>query len=147
MQFKNFFRMPFALGTPAETVRFCVVGATTTVVYVTIILSLLKLTGLPLAPASAVAYLFAMVLNYLLQRNWTFVSKKKHSIAVPRFIFVHAIGIVINALTLQVLTVHVGLRYAVSQIVAVLLIAVWSYLALKIWVFVKGPRSGRQKRP
>ena len=132
----RFLRIRSDRATRGEILRFGLVGVSSVGVYLVIIITLMKLTPFPLPTAAVVAYMFAMVWNYLLQRNWTFRSKNKHSFVVPRFIIVHAVGIVINAASLHVLATGAGLSYVVAQVVAIVFVATWSYLVQKIWVFM-----------
>lgn len=85
--------------------------------------------------AASVAYVLTTVINYTLQRFWTFKSQRLHGEAVPRFLLMHAGGVAINAGILAALDDALSLPLLLSQLFAFATIAVWSYLLLKFWVF------------
>jgi len=85
---------------------------------------------------SAVAYAASMVVNYLLQRSFTFRSERPHRQAVGRYALVHGVGITLNAAMLEVLVGWMRFSLLIVQGAAVVIVAIWSYLAQKVWVFV-----------
>jgi putative flippase GtrA len=116
-----------------ELLRFSVVGGGSVIVY-TLTLVLFR-TFLGLLAASVVAYVCAMTINYSLQKLWAFQSDRPHAQALPRYVVIHAGGIVLNVLTLALLADTLALWLPLSQVIAFGLVATWSYFLQKFWVF------------
>jgi putative flippase GtrA len=125
-----------------EMLRFATVGGLSAVVYAATIAACVFWLDLDIALSTIPGYIASMALNYTLQKLWTFKSDARHAIAVPKYLFVHAVGIAINFATVQTLMSLAGARYLPAQVLAVALVAAWSYLAQKFWTFpVKPPAA------
>lgn len=118
-----------------EVVRFGVVGGASAVVYALTIVICVFGFGVGVAVATIPGYLASMVLNYTLQKIWTFRSDAAHITSVPKYLFVHIVGIGINYGAVEALMSLVGLHYLIAQAIAVTLVAIWSYFAQKYWTF------------
>lgn len=119
-----------------EMVRFGLMGATSAGIYFIFFIPLnLCLPG-RLWLTSSTAYLLSMVANYVLQRNYTFRSKRPHQEAVARFLVVQLAGLALNSGVLELLHGREHWSLWPAQAVAIVGVALWSYVAQKIWVFV-----------
>lgn len=125
----------------AEMFRFGVMGALSTVLYLSIMLPLKWLITAQLWLVAVIAYLLSMTVNYVLQRNITFRSNRRHQEAVTRFVVVQLIGLGMNALVLDQLVTRRHYPFWFGQSVAVVLTSIWSYGAQKVWVFMHRGRS------
>jgi len=76
-----------------------------------------------------------MTINYSFQKLWAFQSDRPHAQALPRYVVIHAGGIVLNVLTLALLSDTLALWLPLSQVIAFGLVATWSYFLQKFWVF------------
>jgi putative flippase GtrA len=124
-----------------QLARFATVGATSVVVYAATVSFCIRLLGFDVAAATIPGYLAAMVLNYALQKLWTFPSDARHVTAAPRYLFVHAIGVALNYGAVQVLMGRAHTPYLLAQAIAIAMIAAWSYLAQKHWAFAGRKRA------
>ena len=118
-----------------EVFRFALVGILSSGLYFIIISVLLMWTGLALEFTAAIAYALSMVVNYLLQRSYTFRSKRGHVKATGAYLFTHAVGLGINSGTLNILVTQFDWNIVVGLCTAIGLVACWTYLAMKFWVF------------
>jgi len=116
-----------------ELVRFSIVGGGSVIAYIVAIFFLHKI--LDLLVASVVAYCLSMIVNYFLQKIWTFRSDRSHFQTGPRYLVIHLAGIAINTLTLALLVETFLIRFALAQLIAFGLIATWSYFLQKFWAF------------
>lgn len=116
-----------------EILRFSIIGGCSVFVYTLALLFLKDEIGL--INASLVAYLLTLFVNYLFQKNWTFKSERKHINTMPRFIVIHIFGIIINSSVLYVFIFIFDLLLIISQLVAFMVVAIWSYSLQKLWVF------------
>lgn len=90
--------------------------------------------GVPLAAATAVAFLLSFVVTYALQRTVTFHSSNAVAPSVLRY----AILVIFNtfATTAIVWALDaIGLRWEIGKVVAVAATTLWNYLAYRYWVF------------
>lgn len=124
-----------------EMIRFGLMGATSAGIYLVFFVPLRWVIPSRLWLASGVAYLLSMVVNYLLQRNYTFRSDRPHQEAVVRYLVVQFVGLGLNSLVLEVAHHHLRFPLWPSQGFAIICVAIWSYLAQKVWVFVGKRRA------
>jgi putative flippase GtrA len=127
----------FSLGRPLllEMLRFGLMGATSAGIYLVFFMPMRWAFPIRLWVAATIAYLLSMVVNYLLQRNFTFRSKRPHQEAVARFLVVQLLALGLNAVMLELLTTRAKLSLWLAQGIAIVGVAVWSYVAQKVWVF------------
>ena len=123
-------------------VRFSITGLVTAMSYFTI--SFLFVAFLYMRPSFAglVSFILVLPLNYILHKIWSFRSSRLHRAALPRFIFVVVMGLVINSSVIEVLTQHTTLYFLVTQFIAVLVVIAWNYIMLRFLVF---PMAGRAR--
>jgi putative flippase GtrA len=119
----------------SEIARFGISGLATEFVY----FGLLWLSGLwqtmPMWQRATLAYLGSIVVNYALQRSFTFRSQKTHTHSGPRYILVHSVGMAINSGVLGLTVDVLKLPFLPSQVAAIGLVAIWSYIGQKRWAF------------
>ncbi len=116
-----------------ELIRFGVTGTASAGIYFLLMAGLHLALDLPVGISGMLAYGLGMIFNYLVQYHWTFRSTSAHASATIRYLVIHGVGIVCNAVALALLTPVLG--YWTSQGLAIALIAAWSYLVQKLWVF------------
>jgi putative flippase GtrA len=119
-----------------EMVRFGIMGATSAGVYLALLIPITHLLRTRLWLAATIAYVLSMAINYVLQRNYTFKSERPHQEAVTRFVVVQSIGLALNAGVLEYAATYAHWPLWMAQGAAVSCVAVWSYGAQKVWVFV-----------
>jgi putative flippase GtrA len=118
----------------SRVLRFGVVGATVAVVYIVLYLMLLSF-GVAQIQANLVAFLLAIVLQYLGQTLWTF----RRPLAVPdqlgRFLFTISLGLVVSGLITGTLGPALGWANWVSAVIVTVVLPVQNYLFFRNWVF------------
>jgi len=118
----------------AELVRFAIVGILSNIVYFSVLGGLLW-SNMTIEIAAAIAYATSMVVNYLLQRSYTFKSDKKHLHATTKYLLVQFVGMGVNSGTLHILVTQLGWPIIAGLAIALILVTCWTYLAMKFWVF------------
>lgn len=118
-----------------EIVRFGVVGGASAAVYAVTIVACIYLLDMRASISTVPAYIVSMAVNYTLQKSWTFRNDVAHMASLPKYLFVHAVGIAINYGTVEAAVTGLGAPYLPAQVVAVGLVACWSYMAQKYWAF------------
>lgn len=72
--------------------------------------------------------------NYSLNYRFTFRSKRPHNEALPRFLLMAGIGVLLNGAIVKVLTMAT-VNYLVSQVGATLTILILNFFLSKLWIF------------
>lgn len=116
-----------------EIMRFTATGGVSAGVYAVVLAFLLHQTAAH--TAAAAAYVAAMCVNYLMQRVWTFRSMRRHREALPRYLVTHAGGILLNSTILHICVDLQNYPILPVQVGALMLVAAWSFLLQKAWVF------------
>lgn len=115
--------------------RFGVSGTAGAVTFFTVLLLLVEVLGVGPTPATSVAFIIAVLQNYVFHYHFTFKSEKGHKWALPRFITASVIGFFLNVgivwLGAQVLGVH----YLLAQFVAVAFVITSNFVLAVLWVF------------
>jgi putative flippase GtrA len=140
-----------------ELARFGFVGVLSNLVYFGG-LWVLRTAALPWWVAASIAYALSMVLNYLLQRSFTFKSTRAHGEAGKRYVVAQLGGMAINSATLEILLgqraldwalgpalsgyvfalsglPELPLRVLVGQGLALVANTAYSYVTQRFWVF------------
>lgn len=89
------------------------------------------------APVAAVAGSVAgALLSYVMNRRHTFRSAGPHRRAGSRFALVAAVAASLTYLFMSLFVTVLGAPYIPAQIVTTGLVALWTFLAHKLWTFV-----------
>ena len=89
--------------------------------------------------ASTAAFYIAVVVNYFLQRRYTFRSSEPHLIAMPKFVGVSTIGAAINVLIFT--TLIQVMYYLVAQCISLLIVFFINYSVSRALIFRKKDRQ------
>ena len=131
--------MPTPSGKRASTgvafSRFALVGGIATAAQYLILIALVDLLGWGAVFASALGYAASTLLNYALNRSFTFASQRAHLAALPRFLLVAASGLAMNTGLMWVFTVGAGLYYLLAQVLATGIVLVWNFVLNSHWTF------------
>jgi putative flippase GtrA len=87
--------------------------------------------------ASVAGYIVGIVVNYSLNYGFTFQSKRRHHILVPKFLVVALTGLALNTITMSVGVSWLEIHYMLAQLIAVAIVLVWSFAANRLWVFAE----------
>jgi putative flippase GtrA len=140
-----------------ELARFGFVGVLSNLVYFGV-LWLLRTLALPWWLSASIAYALSMVLNYILQRSFTFRSTRGHGEAGRRYVVAQLGGMAINSATLEVLLGQrvldgllgaevagyvialpalpsLPLRVVLGQAIALVFTTAYTYVTMRFWVF------------
>lgn len=121
--------------TQLEFLRFATVGGLSSAAYAAVMAILVLGLDWRADNAAIPSYLCAMVPNYLLQRIWTFGSDVAHAPSIARYLLTHLTASLINWLVLNALFHGLGINFWITQVISIGVMAIWSYLLQKIWVF------------
>lgn len=85
--------------------------------------------------ASAVAFLVAVVNNFLFNRWWTFRSTGPAHVEFGKFLTVSLAGLGLNTLAFSLFRGHLGLPVLLSQLLAIGCVLPFNFLVNKFWSF------------
>jgi putative flippase GtrA len=115
-------------------VRFCVTGVLSVVADVGTLSLLHSGLGVRLLWSTIVAYAAGLLVNYSLNRNWTFQARADHRQTLIRYATMVAFNFGSTLVIVLGLT-HLGLYYLLSKLVAIALNAGINFTAGRYWVF------------
>jgi putative flippase GtrA len=119
----------------AQAVRFATVGGLGTALHYAVMAALLHGLGTGATTATGVGALAGAALNYLLNRRFTFRSRRPHAQALPRQIALIASGWLLNLALVGAL--HNGLGWPVwgAQVLSTVAVLGWNFAGSRRWVF------------
>ena len=116
-------------------IRFALVGAVGTGAHYAVLTVLVELFHVPILAATTAGFTVGALVNYTLNRRFTFASDAKHSVALPKFLVVAALGAACNALVVAWLLQQTDLHYLVVQLFATSVVLLWNFAANSLWTF------------
>lgn len=115
--------------------RYVGVGAIGTLAHYAILTVLVSLLGASPVLATSVGAVVGAVVNYILNYHFTFISQSRHSITLPRFVLVSALGLGINAGGMWIAAEQLGMNYLLAQLGCTALVLVAGFTLNKLWTF------------
>ncbi len=127
--------------------KFSLVGVVGTFVHYSVMALMIEMLGIPPVPSTAGGFLASAIVSYWLNYRVTFASAMEHRLALPRFLLVGTIGLVLNALLVGVLTGPARLHWLGAQIIATLIVLCWNFGANRVWTFGAGSTERAEAAP
>lgn len=121
-----------------QSIRFILVGTATALIYYALLYVLVESYSSAIIVASSIAYVVAILFNYIMHYQWTFNSDSPHKVAIVRFILMNTGGFFIN---LAIMSYGISLfseYYLVVQAIAMAVIVVWNFIISSLWVYKHG---------
>jgi putative flippase GtrA len=143
---------PFQRQGVQQFVKFCVVGATSTVIDAGILWFLKFSCHWSVPPAQTLSFVVAVTNGYIWNSLWTFKGRgsgKQHE-QYLKFVAVNIVGLILNLLIINgVFYALTGsspdlrptdkIHFGIAKAVAVVIASVWNFLASKLWTFKHNP--------
>ena len=96
--------------------------------------------------ANAVSFGLAVVNTFLLNKFWTFRSKRTdYTQEFVQFLIVSLIGLTLSLVGLRLL-VQLGLWYVLAKIITVAGVAIWNFSINNFWTFHCQPVDNSEKK-
>lgn len=85
----------------------------------------------PAVPASIIAFLVSLTVNYILSITWAFNAdpKKKEALKISIFFTIGLIGLALTALVIAICVHVLGIDEIVSKLIALCIVFFWNFLA------------------
>jgi putative flippase GtrA len=84
---------------------------------------------------TAVAYAASAVLNYVLQRSFTFQSRLPHAVSFSRYIGMQTTALVVNSGLMFLLVDIAALNLYAAQLMVTTLVTIMNFLLSRFWVY------------
>lgn len=115
--------------------RFAGVGAIGTLAHYVLLVMLVEMLRTNEVAASTAGATLGALVNYLLNRRYTFRSEKRHSEALTKFLIIAALGLTLNSLLMLIFVEILNIYYLLAQVLSTGLVLVWNFLGNRFWTF------------
>lgn len=95
----------------------------------------LTLLGVGPFAAMTITYAVGLAITFAGNRNWTFRHNGGLGPSSVRFLVVYGIGYFLNLLILWLLITLAGVPEIAAQLVAIIVLAVFTFVLMRLWVF------------
>lgn len=114
---------------------FFAIGLGCTLIQYFVLIGLTEYIGVVPALSSSIGYLLSATINYMLNRRFTFCSKKKHSESAPMFFVISISGLAINGGIMYLAQFFGNIHYMIAQVFSTFVILFWNFFANRSWTF------------
>lgn len=118
---------------------FTVIGALGTLIHYLVMWISIGFFGAAPIIATISGSIFGAIVNYALNKRHTFTSARAHKEALPRFLAVAALGMVINAMTVWSATSLWLWHYWFAQFLATGMVLITGFFINRFWTFREEP--------
>ncbi len=116
-------------------VRYTSIGGFATAVHYLVLIMLVEWLDLAPSLAATSGAACGALIAYVGNHRFTFGSRSRHHIALPRFLFVAALGAVLNGVIVWLGTEALSWHYLIAQVVATFVVLLMSYHFNRTWSF------------
>lgn len=114
--------------------RYLLVGAAATALQF-IILQLAVLIGEKPLIGSILGYALSAILNYYVNRKWTFGYSGSHAVAIAKFTIIAGLGLLANTIVFYYTVMH--MHYILAQIFSTISAIAINYTGNAYWTFTR----------
>ncbi|MBU1202651.1 GtrA family protein [Patescibacteria group bacterium] len=125
----------FAKENNKQIAKYATVGLTAGVVDFSILFILTDLAGWHYLVSATFSFILSALVNYTLNRIWTFRSNGKRRKQLPVFFIIATLGLLINNNMMYISVEHWGFHYLVAKILASALVTFWNFFGNKYFTF------------
>lgn len=116
-------------------IRYAGVGAVGTAAHYVVLVALVEGAGATPVPAAIAGSIVGALVNYVLNRKYTFASRRAHRTALPRFLAIAGSGVLLNAAVVAGLLAVTSVHYLTAQVIATGVVLVAGFVANRRWTF------------
>ena len=124
-----------AAGMHSKLLKYGIVGMFGAFLHFIALILLVEAAGVAPVPASIAGFVLTVIVQYGLNRRWTFRSKARRLTEFLRYATVSVSGLALNALVMYVCTVWLTMHYVVAQTLVMIIIPLTNYWLNRVWTF------------
>ena len=125
----------------SEALRFAIVGVKNNLVYYLLYIGL-SVIGVGHELAVVAVYVFGILYSFLFNKNFVFRNHRPSKSTFAKYVLVYLLALILNLISLRVLTEFVGLNHYVAQGILIFAISAVVFVLLRLVVF--RTRGGEQ---
>jgi putative flippase GtrA len=119
----------------SKFIRYFIIGSIAATLQLVLLYLLVQYGEMSEYLASQIALLGAIVLNYFLQRHFTFKSTASHTFALPSFVAMSILASLVNFLAFSALLPY--LHYIAAQCVSLIVVFLFNFMISSRIIFAK----------
>lgn len=123
--------------------KYTFAGGIGTLVHYALLTLTVELLAMPVTSATTLGFTAGAVVNYQVNRRYTFRDSSHASFAFGRFLLVAILGMFLNLAVVVMMTRYTQSHYLVAQLVATALVLVLGFVVNAVWTFRSWPGRGR----
>jgi putative flippase GtrA len=116
---------------------FLLIGLIATAIQYLVLILLVRYFAVNAVFASALGFAISSIVNYELNRKFTFASSSSRTKTIHKFYVVAISGLAINSASMWLLINLAEFHYLFSQILTTLLVLVFNFSLNKFWTFTE----------
>jgi len=125
--------------------KYCVVGASGTVVDVGSLFLLVQYGHMAILMATTIAFTISVINNFTWNKIWTFRNKStNYRKQFIKFFLVACIGLCITLMCMYIQVAKLGVFYIYAKLITSVVVLTWNFMANKYWTFQIKPRPDVQ---
>ena len=122
-----------------QFIKFGIVGVIGTLIDIGILNYLHQHFGISVYLAATVAFVVAVINNFLFNKYWTFKNEagyqSKSHVQFIQFIFISIVGLLINLGIMYLLIEYFDFWFNWAKLAAIIVVLFWNFIANKLWTF------------
>jgi putative flippase GtrA len=116
-------------------IRHLVAGGFGTLLYMALVALLVEVTGLHPVTSVVVAFIALEIYTYGIFRAWVYSPTNGHTQTIPRFLFVAALALGLNAGLMYLIVEALGYWYGWGLLITALVVPATNFLLNYYWAF------------
>lgn len=130
-------------GLQSRLLKYGLVGLLGTFVHFVALIALVEGAGVRPTYASAAGFVLTVIVQYGLNRRWTFRSNARRSPEFLRYAAVSVSGLLLNGGIMYACVDVLGAHYIVGQLLVTVVIPLSNYALNRVWTFREPTEGGR----
>lgn len=116
-----------------EFLRYICVGGICTIIDISVLYIIVDFLGINYIFASAISFTLGVIINYFLCTTWIFdvrlIDNRYKEFSI--YVFISLVGLLINTLSITLITELFGLHFIISKILSTGITLVWNFTGRK----------------
>lgn len=125
------------IGEPNILLRYIGAGSIAALVEFSLFFFLYQMADLNLLLANCISFAVAVILCFILQKNWTFKASGNGQRHLQLYILMQAISALLNNALMYIFVFQLGIYAPLSKLLEIAIVFLWNYSFCRLVVFVK----------